>query len=470
MEVFKNSTGAFAPQNSSTMRYCKDFILCALALLCMVNLAGAQKFWLTTYEFPGGPKTGISLVQDSVLFVSTLNYVMRSFNEGNKFDTTLRAESLSTVFASRTGTVFAGGKGKVYFTRDFGTSWDSVLVNTAAHITGFVENTARDLFAMTRIYDEEKGYIGDGVLFSNTGGASWAFRNSGLGSQKACEHLVIDKNNRLYLAIGDEARTGMGGLFVSENNGMSWQGIALPFDGKNHVPDQVIPTTITGLSVSPQDSLYLSLSGVAVNVGVSLNIYKSIDDVTKNTFWNIMNVIPDNQFTDRNLNSIHFAGNGDWYSSFSGTLNVGGTYYSKNRGVSWQRIDFGLGLDIFGMRNVQYFVEKQNGKIFMVHYLNELVHYTDTSLTTATGDVRIRNNKLTVFPNPVASGENIKIELPASMQKCSIAVLNSSGQVVLAKRVNQSSRVEVDMTVVPGVYFIRAIEGNVAAVQKVLVF
>lgn len=470
MKVFNQSKGAGSEGNEKSMRKNFRFYVHAMILLFSIGMAKAQKFWLTTREFPGGYKTGVALQQDSVLFVSTHQYVMRSVNEGNQFDTTLLAQSLSTVYASRSGTVLAGGRGKIYYSKDLGKNWDSVSVNTAADITGFVENATGGLFGMTRVYDEEKGYIGDGVLFSNDGGSSWAFRNNGLGSQRACEHLTIDKNGRLYLAIGDEARTGMGGLFVSDNNGLLWEGIGITIDGKNQVPDQVVPTTITGLSVSDQDRLYLSISGVAVNVFVSLNLYKSIDDIKKDTLWKIMNVIPNNQFTDRNLNSIHFARNGDWYSSFNGTLNVGGTYYSKNKGVSWQRIDFGLGLDIFGMRNVQYFAEKQNGKIFMVQFLNELVHYTDTSLTTATGDVQIRNKKLKVFPNPVGSRENIKIDLPGSLRKCTLAVLNSAGQAVLTKAVNHESRVDLNMAVPPGVYFIRAVWGNEVVVQKVLVF
>lgn len=470
MKAFNQSKGAGPQENEKSMRKKLRFYIHPMILLFSIGMAQAQKFWLTTREFPGGYKTGITLLQDSALFVSTQQYVMRSFNEGNHFDTTLRAESLSAVFASRSGRVLAGGRGKVYFSKDLGRSWDSVAVNTSADITGFVENASGGLFGMTRIYDEDKGYIGDGVLFSNDGGSSWAFRNNGLGSQKACEHLTIDKNGRLYLAIGDEVRTGMGGLFISENNGLLWEGIGITIDGKNQVPDQVVPTTITGLSVSDQDSLYISISGVAVNVFVSLNLYKSINDVKKNTFWNIMNVTPNNLFTDRNLNSIHFARNGDWYSSFNGTLNVGGTFYSKNKGVSWQRIDFGLGVDIFGMRNVQYFAERQNGKIFMVQFLNELVHYTDTSLTTASGDVQFRYKKLKVFPNPVGSGEDIKIEIPGSMKNCSLAVLNTSGQVVLTKPVCHESHLNIKMAVSPGVYFIRAIRGHEFCMQKVLVF
>ena len=46
------------------------------------------------------------------------------------------------------------------------------------------------------------------------------------------------------------------------------------------------------------------------------------------------------------------------------------------------------------------------------------------------------------------------------MCKCTITVLNRTGQVVLTKPVNHESPININMTVSPGAYFIRAIRGN----------
>ena len=56
-------------------------------LLLLYSLLQAQQFWLTTYEFPGGPKTAIALKDDSTMFVATAAGIIRSYNQANKFDT-----------------------------------------------------------------------------------------------------------------------------------------------------------------------------------------------------------------------------------------------------------------------------------------------------------------------------------------------------------------------------------------------
>ncbi|EFK96127.1 hypothetical protein LDC_1851, partial [sediment metagenome] len=90
----------------------------------------SQQFWLLTNEFWGGPKTGITLVNDSVFFVGTTSGVLKSTDDGNHFEKVLLASSVHTVFSSSSGTVFAGGTGKIYFSEDSGIQWDSVAINS----------------------------------------------------------------------------------------------------------------------------------------------------------------------------------------------------------------------------------------------------------------------------------------------------------------------------------------------------
>jgi hypothetical protein len=84
-------------------------------LLLWPLLAISQQFWLLTTEFWDGPKTRITLADDSVLYVSTTTGVLKSTDDGNHFEKVLSASSVHTVFASSSGTVFAGGTGKIYF-------------------------------------------------------------------------------------------------------------------------------------------------------------------------------------------------------------------------------------------------------------------------------------------------------------------------------------------------------------------
>lgn len=124
-----------------------------------------QQFWSLTNEFWGGPKTGITLVNDSILFVSTTNGVLKSTDEGERFEQVLTATSVFTIFSSRWGKVYAGGLGKVYSSEDFGLSWDSVSLNSVFPVTQFVENRTEGIFSITGEWGE-----GDGVFFSDNGG------------------------------------------------------------------------------------------------------------------------------------------------------------------------------------------------------------------------------------------------------------------------------------------------------------
>lgn len=52
----------------------------------------------------------------------------------------------------------------------------------------------------------------------------------------------------------------------------SWQQVGITIDGLGIIPDQIQIERITGLSVTPQHSLFISIKGVADNVGVRLNL------------------------------------------------------------------------------------------------------------------------------------------------------------------------------------------------------
>ena len=109
-------------------------------LLLWPLLAISQQFWLLTNEFWGGSKTGITLVDDSVLYVSTTTGVLKSTDDGTHFEQVLSAFAVHTVFASSSGTVFAGGTGKIYFSENWGATWDSVSLNSVYPVKQIIEN------------------------------------------------------------------------------------------------------------------------------------------------------------------------------------------------------------------------------------------------------------------------------------------------------------------------------------------
>lgn len=390
----------------------------------------AQRFWLTTYEFPFGPKTGITLTKENCLFAGIRNGVIRSCDEGQHFNLVLKSSLISSVFSTRQGKVIAGGTGKIFITDISGQNWDSIAINSGYPVIQLAENSKGDLFAITSGYNSETQiYTGDGVFVSEDKGLTWVQRNSGLGIYKGCEKIAVDKNDRLYVASADEYNSGNGGLFISDNNGILWKHIDINIDGKDAIPGRLNVGNTYGLSVSPMDSLYFSFSGVASNVSVDLSLRKSIDDIEKNNYWKQLKISNSNLWwNDKSLYSIHFAKNGDWYSSFRGTINSGATYYSKDRGDSWSKIDYGLGLNMFGVRDVQFFAETPEGKIFMVQWLDERIYWTDTSILTSTDPGQERSNELILYPNPVNRGENLTIRPQWDDAVYQMSVYDGSGK------------------------------------------
>lgn len=440
-----------------------------LLLISITQTGFAQKFWLTTYEFPGREKTGITMTPNGCLFVSLTNGVIRSCNEGNSFDQILQASATYCIYSTSSAKVFVGGKGKIFSTSNNGQTWDSVSVGTTYPINKIIQNSQGQLFAITGVLTNDDGFIGDGVFFSNDNGMSWSQRNNGLGIYNCIEQIAIDKNDRLYLSVADEYVTGNGGLFISENNGLLWEHINIRVDGKGDINDQIKVANAWSISISPQDTIYVSFFGTAVNTSVRLNTVKHISEVKNNTHWKVYNVNNSaSWWLDKLLNNIHFARNGDKYSSVSGSINFGGTFFNKNNQTNWQKINFGLGIDVNGLQNIQHFAEAPNGKIFMVQTLDERVYYTDTSVVTSAPNDNPAFQQINIFPNPVRAGENVFFINLSGNQKANIKCYDVSGRLIFETTDFTNSNIKAPQT--QGVYFLTFETRKYKTVKKLLVY
>jgi hypothetical protein len=430
-------------------------------LLLWPLFAISQQFWLLTNEFWGGPKTGITLIDDSILFVGTTTGVLKSTDEGNHLEQVLKAFAVHTVFASSSGIVFAGGTGKIYFSEDLGITWDSVSINSVYPVKQIIENKYKSLFAITGVGDE-----GDGVFCSENDGKTWETRNNGLNSLKGCNGIAADKNGRLYLTISDISSIGNGGLFISETSGLFWEKISIKVDS---VYGDVRITNPTGLSISPHDSLYVSFYGIAYNILVQLNICKSIDDITLKSSWRPFHVhISSSWWLDWPLNNIHFSQKGDWYSSFTETMNKGATYFSETNGEFWNRIDYGLGLSEDGWRHPQQFVENSSGRIFMIQYFDERIYTTDKSLVTSAKPPVLNSPPIQVFPNPVKAGGKLTVQIGEISQLLEISLYDLTGKLLILKP-NSDNFNEIIIPEKPGIYIIAAKYRDVVKTEKILV-
>jgi hypothetical protein len=375
-----------------------------LLILCCSGLtpAPAQQLWRTTPTFPNGPKQGLSATGDSTLFTIVAGGVLATRNQGRRWQLTLHSPRLFSLYTSRSGLLLAGGAGQVYLSADQGLSWDSVALASPYPVVEFVETTTGALLAATGTLDFNLGYVGSGVFFSADQGRSWTARSSGLGAGHCVSHLAADRHGRLYLSVTDEEAWRQPGLYTSDDQGLSWRHVPLRINGRNVIHDDIVAYEFTSLTVSPHDTLLCSLEGSAVNVGVRLNLKKALGDVHRNTFWQQFHTYSSAiWWLDQPLNRIHFARNGDWYSSRTGSANLGGTMVSRDQGRSWTLVQAGLGLNQFGTRSAQHFAETSTGKIFMVQDMDERVYATTASVLAA--NPARPTAAFQIYPNPTTS-------------------------------------------------------------------
>jgi hypothetical protein len=441
--------------------------LAVLSLLLTLN-GRTQSFWELTYEFPGGPKTGIALAKDSCLFVGLLTGIIRSCDEGYSFENALQSTSIATVFASRSAKVFAGGAGRIYASNNLGETWDSVSLPTVYPVLQIIDTPNGGLFAIT---GADIGLGGDGVFYSADNGRTWVERNNGLSRlDRNCQRIVADRKGRLYLAVADEYATGGGGLFISENDGLWWERVQIVFDGKGNVENQLRIISATGLSISPQDSLYISFEGRAGNALVRLNLHKHLNAIKDhNRFWTRLEVFNSvNWWEDRMLNNIYFSSKGLRLSSVSGPISQGATYLSSDKDGTWQRIDAGLGANILGMRHSQYFVEKSNGRLFMVQYLDERIYKLKADRPTPVKTPARPSFPLKIYPNPVAPGQPFYIDKPSGLPNYQIDIFDAAGRRHEAIQ-SDDMRTPVNAPATPGIYFIRVDTGNKGRTLQLIV-
>jgi hypothetical protein len=388
-------------------------LLFAQLLLVIPLSTFAQGFWLTTRDFPGGPKTTLAGLEDSVLVIGTTNGIWRSDNEGYSWTKKLSSSYVFSLHASSTGTIVAGGFGKLFFSYNKGTTWDSVSVSSALPIIKIVENRDHEYFFISSGFTNEEGFVGNGVFYSNGDLKTWVQRNNGLPAHlRSGEHLAVDRNGRVYVTVADENTSGQGGLYYSDNDGLNWTQSPLLVNNLGTI--KVLNSF--SISITPQDSVVVSVNGTAVNISTRLNLIKHVNDVPKNNPWRPWSIRKvGNWWEDLNLNSIHYAKNGDWYSSVSSSISTGGSFYSTDRGLTWVRRTMGMGISRTDRYENNFHYEASTGKVFMVQLLDERVYYTNESLlnpVTLSGNIKDDQGKplagVTIEARNVRVGSNMQ--------------------------------------------------------------
>lgn len=402
-------------------------LLFIAVFLFFAELSEAQRFWLITRDFPGDVKQDILLVNDTTLLVALDHAILLSKNDGNSWDTLFVGANFRTLFLSNTNRIFVGAYSKIYFTDDL-VSWDSVSLEIQSYVSQFCEVNNLLYFASSG-YFGSSGYRGNGVYRSTSNGETWFATNNGLLSNQNVQFITKDKYNRVLIGVNDNDVSNNAGLYKLNPLLNKWEKIIISFDGQNIIePQNIRVAFFKGLNYLNNDSILISVDGIAVNVAVSVNLVKHVDDLTNSSNWKLLKVSNSNLWwADQLLCGIFITKNKHWYSSITGSANLGGSMYSTTKGETWLRHQYGLGTDLSGRFNVQKFVENSKGKVFMIQQGDFRIYWTDKSIST--GIVESEKRSTILFPNPVSNFESAKISFE-SQQERSIKIINLSGVVL----------------------------------------
>ncbi len=442
----------------------KRLVLIGL-LIAAGHVSLAQKFWLLTYSFPGNEKNSIALIDDNTLVVGLEKAVIATYDAGVTWDTVLNTESITTLYYSKSGRLFVGGKSKVIYSNDL-KNWDSVSINTETLILQFEEVDDMVFFNTGGQFGLD-GYKGDGVFKSINNGASWSSINSGLGNMLSTQFIKADKYGRLLVGVVDNEVSNNTGLYMLPKGGTTWQKISLIVDGKNNINTQEARVSyFTGINNVGTDSVLISFDGVVGSVGVTMNLTKHVDDLLNTSYWNQKFVHKINLWwADRLMNGVHIAKNNDWYSSISGSVNYGGSLFSTNQGGNWYKHTQGVGTDNAGRMNYQRFVEDSKGKVYMIQHNDFRIYWADTSLHTGINEPE-KSIQLNLFPNPTGTGESAFIQFENNKTRI-IRVYNMLSELVYEENTIET---KVELKTPPtGMYIIHVFENNKSKTIKWMV-
>lgn len=438
-------------------------IIAILFLSLLSQTSTAQKFWLLTHEFTQGPKTCIELYNDSTLLVGQLNSINISRNSGQSWDTTLEASYINKIYKSKMGRVFAGGVGKIYYTDNL-QNWDSVNFNHKHIISGFAE-TNDALFISTYSFDTLVGHNGAGVFRSMDNGLTWQAVNNGINTIPSVQFIKSDIYDNIYIAIASSNLSPDAGLFYSSNNALTWNKINIQFDGKGAVENNANVDYFSTLDIINNDSLLISFNGVAGRSLVRLNLIKPLTALNSNAYWRVLSVNNSSMWwIDRPMGETITVKNNEWYSSIEGSLNVGGTLYSSNNGSTWWKHSQGLGTDIFGEFNKQYFVKDSKNKVYMIQYGDERVYWADTSQYTLIEN--ISKSKILLYPNPISFYESLNIKFE-DIQRREIEVYDLESKLIHKIECDEN-RTSIKFES-PSIYIIKITENQKQYYYKIIV-
>lgn len=288
----------------------------------------------------GLPSIGLQkmgIYGQTILISAITSKLYRSTDNGNSFN--LITVPTGIAFALSQNNYFLGSNNGVYKSTDDGLNW------TTAGLTGNTLNVMKfngnSLFAGTN---------SNGIYLSTDYGSTWTQRNNGL--------TTLNIKSICFSGVNVYCGTDSG-IFISTNNGNSWNSAGMELKGNsNFVMTSNTTTVFTGTSASGVYSTtnnganWTSIGIPALNVGCitsdGSNIYSSTNTSNPSVIrggiytFNIASSKWKKIYKDDNDYSFSYysllVNGNNIYASKRNNNDYGGIIYSSNLGVNWSDI------------------------------------------------------------------------------------------------------------------------------------
>ncbi len=381
-----------------------------LSCLCCTQNVYSQVEWIKI-DSVAGSYFCLTHSNGCVFIGDSISGLLRSCDNGISWSKTYDGEYVGSACEDNNGRILIGTRDGMYASEDGGNTWNEIKAITKSGIYThiYVDPLQNDYYVS--IYNE-------GIFKSIDAGASWLNINGDIPS-KIITMLSSARNGDLY--AGDWSR----GLHKSTDSRRHWEWI---------VKDDEYFTD-------------LELSGNIMFVVGRIYSYKSVN---AGVDWEKMSIQPEVlcKYDDRSLFALKEA------TKWQNTVYPAELYITNDTGRTWSLIsDGGELFDVYDMNITR------DGYIFVS--TSEFVFRSKLPVITSidNGDIAVASSFSSLYPNPVASGEQATITF--SLQRPSEVTLRMYN--VLGKEVGTQSKDRLtpgDHTIpistqglLPGMYF-----------------
>ncbi len=410
-----------------------------IILLIIISFGQSQAQWQRT-SLPGNAAVNTIVTRDSYIFAGTNgDGIFVSADNGENWDSSnagLQSKVIHS-FLIIGNTVFAGTEAGVSISTDNGKSWDSINSGLSGMgvwslAVSFGASGDTTIFAGTW----------SGIYSTTDKGKNW--KATGLSSSSVPVHSIIVHKNYIFAA------TLTNGIFVSVDNGLTWENINLPPSDKSYEFGFTVPVCSISKLISATSAYIVAGSwyGDLYYMDYKASVFQEAIILYKQA-------VP----------VLCLAGRNDTVFA----ANASGYFFVSDKNQIWHRSSFsplGAGA-VYSMAFNHSYIFAATGKgIWRLWYPDQVTN-TNSSEDRPLSFALVQN-----YPNPFNPSTIIKFELPAE-SFVTLKIFDPLGREVTTLVSQEMSagkytRQWVADGFTGGVYFYRLTAGNRSIVKKMI--